>query len=141
MRCVLCYNIAMPQREPLWTRAYIFLCSSLLLISGHPAGVLVVLPLYVTHLGASPFVAGLVLFAFSLPSFSSRPLVGYWADTWSLVGVFTLGSFILGLSTALYLLPLVAIVAAVSVVRGLGWAGAMTGSYAMLAHLSPPGLR
>jgi MFS family permease len=127
----------MPTRQKLWTRAYSLLCASLFLVSGQQAMVLVVLPLYVTHLGGSAFVAGLVLFAFSLPSFSSRPIVGYWADTWSLAGVFTVGGLVLGLSTSFYLLPVVAAVAVVSVVRGLGWAGAMTGSYALLAQLSP----
>src|SRR5947209_20465261 len=109
----------MPASEPLWTRAYLLLCGSLFLVSGQQAMVLVVLPLYVSSLGASPFLAGLVLFAFSLPSFSSRPLVGYWADTWSLVGVFSAGCLLLGLSTAFYLLPIIIAVAAISVVRGL----------------------
>ena len=103
--------------------------------------VLVVIPLYIAHLGGSAFLAGLALFCFSLPSFSSRPIVGHWADTWSLVGVYTAGGLLLGSTTSLYLLPFLATVFLVNMVRGFGWAGAMTGSYAMLAHISPPDRR
>ena len=127
----------MSARQPLWTRAYTFLCASLFFVSGQQAMVLVVMPLYVTHLGGSAFVAGLALFAFSLPSFLSRPLVGYWADAWSLVGVYTVGGLILGLVTPLLVTPVIAVVFILTVLRGLGWAGSMTGSYALLAHLSP----
>lgn len=100
-----------------------------------------VLALYVVHLGGSAVLAGLVFFAFSVPSFSMRPVVGHWADSWSLVGVFTAGAFLLGVSGVLYLIPALVVLFLVGAIRGVGWAGAMTGSYTLLAHLSPPARR
>jgi len=100
-----------------------------------------VLALYVVHLGGTAALAGLVFFAFSVPSFSMRPVVGHWADSWSLVGVFTAGAFLLGLSGFLYLIPALAVLFLAGAIRGASWAGAMTGSYTLLAHLSPPARR
>jgi len=100
-----------------------------------------VLALYVVHLGGTAALAGLVFFAFSLPSFSMRPVVGHWADSWSLVGVFSAGALLLGMSGALYLVPALMVLFLAGAIRGIGWAGAMTGSYTLLAHLSPPARR
>jgi len=99
---------------------------------------LVTIPLYVVHLGHSAFLAGIVLLAFSLPSFSLRPLVGLWADSWSAVGVLALGALLISTGSALYLVPVFAIVFVASIIRGLGWAGLNTGGYTILAHLVPP---
>lgn len=120
-----------------WTRGFALLCGALFTVSANQSMLSAVLALYVVHLGGSAAIAGLVFFAFSLPSFSMRPVVGHWADNWSLVGVFTAGALLLGLSGALYLAPVLALLFLAGALRGVGWAGAMTGSYTLLAHLSP----
>jgi MFS family permease len=124
-----------------WTRGFALLCAALFAVSANPSMINAVLALYVVHLGGTATLAGLVFFAFSLPSFCMRPVVGHWADTWSLVGVFTVGALLLGVSGLLYLIPAIAVLFIAGALRGIGWAGAMTGSYTLLAHLSPPARR
>ncbi len=127
----------MPTSGGVWTRGFIFLCTSLFTVTANQSMLGPILALYVIHLGGSAALAGLVLFSFSLPSFSMRPIVGHWADSWSLVGVFTAGCLLLAVAGLLYLIPVLAILFFVGALRGVGWAGAMTGSYTLLAHLSP----
>ena len=127
----------MPATRSVWTRGFVLLCTALFTVTANQSMLAPVLALYVVHLGGNAALAGLVLFSFSLPSFSMRPLVGHWADSWSLVGVFTAGAFLLALSGTLYLIPVLGILFFVGALRGAGWAGAMTGSYTLLAHLSP----
>jgi MFS family permease len=127
----------MPESRRVWTRGFVLLCAALFTVTANQSMLGPVLALYVIHLGGTAVIAGLVLFSFSLPSFSMRPIVGHWADSWSLVGVFTVGSLLLALSGALYLIPILAMLFVVGALRGIGWAGAMTGSYTLLAHLSP----
>ena len=127
----------MKQPERVWTRGFVLLCGALFTVSANQSMLSAVLALYVVYLGGSATLAGVVFFAFSLPSFLMRPLVGHWADSWSLVGVFTIGALALGLSGFLYLIPALAVLFLAGALRGVGWAGAMTGSYTLLAHLSP----
>jgi MFS family permease len=125
-------------RPPIWTRAYTLLCSAVFLSQAQYSILIVVIPLYVDHLGHSAFLAGLVLLAFSLPSFSLRPFIGYWADSWSTVGVLSLGALLLSASSLIYLIPSFAVLFLASAARGIGWAGLMTGGYTLLAHMTPP---
>ncbi|MGI8553365.1 MAG: MFS transporter [Dehalococcoidia bacterium] len=129
------------ERVPIWTRAFRSVCSAVFLAFGQYAMLLVVIPLYVTHIGGSPFLAGLVLLTYSLPSFVLRPLIGYWADSWSVAGVLALGSLLMGLSGFFYLLPAMAILFLASAARGLGWAGFMTGGYTVVATIAPDSRR
>jgi MFS family permease len=99
------------------------------------------IPLYVVHLGHSPFLAGVVLMSFSLPSFSLRPLVGFLADSWSAAGVLVLGALLIAAGSSLYTVPIFLAVFVASGARGLGWAGLNTGGYTVLAHLAPPSRR
>lgn len=96
-----------------------------------------IIPLYVQYLGGSPFVAGLALLAFSVPSFVVRPFVGVVADRWSAVGVLACGLIVLAAGSLLFLAPFIAMVIAGGVVRGLGWSGLNTGGYTTLAITAP----
>lgn len=129
--------MATDHRQPIWTRTYIELNLAQFLVYASNGLLIPALPLYVTDLGGSPFLVGLVLLAFSLPTFTVRPLVGYWADAWSAVGVMTLGMLFVGLGSALYLLPFITIVFVANAVRGIAWAGVNTGGYSLLAHIAP----
>jgi MFS family permease len=97
----------------------------------------VIIPLYVVHLGGSALLAGVVLLTFSLPSFSLRPFIGLWADRWSAVGVLSAGALLIAVSSLIYAVPAFWAVFLASAARGLGWAGLMTGGYTVLAHLAP----
>ena len=124
-------------RTPLWTRAYLLLCSAVFIASAHFALLFVAIPLYVTEIGGSASLAGLVLLTFSVPSFTLRPLIGYWADTWNALGVLIAGALLIGLSGLAYLIPAILVLFIASAVRGLGWAGLMTGGYTVLAYTIP----
>ena len=96
-----------------------------------------IIPLYVHDLGGSAFMAGLVLLAFAVPSFTVRPFVGHVADRWSAAGVLAIGLALLATGTLLFLVPLLAMLFVGNVVRGLGWAGVNTGGYTTLASAAP----
>jgi len=125
------------QLEPIWTRTFVILCLAEFLGYAHNALLTPTLPLYVTHLGGSPFLVGIILAAFSVTSVFLRPFIGYWADYWSYIGVLALGTFVMGLSILLYLIPLLEMFILANALRGIGWAGLNTGGYALLAHNAP----
>lgn len=129
------------RREPIWTPTYSLLCLSVGLVYVQYSLLAPSIPLYVRDHGWSNTLAGLVLLSFSVPSFSVRPLVGYWADAWNAAGILALGSLLLGAGTLLYLLPFVGVLFLASIIRGLGWAGLNTGGYTVLAAVSPPSRR
>lgn len=124
--------------QPIWTRAYTLLCGAVFLAFAQYALLLPAIALYVTERGGSGVLAGLVLLAFSIPSFSVRPLVGQWADSGRAVLVLTLGTLLLGAGCLLYLIPSLAMLFVASAVRGFGWAGLNTGGYTLLARSAPP---
>jgi len=95
------------------------------------------IPLYVQDTGGSAFLAGVALLAFSVPSFTVRPLVGRVADNWNAAGVLSIGLLLLAAGSLLFLVPLLAMVFVGGVVRGLGWAGLNTGGYTRLATAAP----
>ena len=113
------------------------MCLAEFLGYAHNALLTPTIPLYVTHLGGSPFLVGVMLAAFSVTSVFLRPFIGYWADYWSYIGVLALGIFVMGLSVLLYLIPLVEMLIIANALRGIGWAGLNTGGYSLLANNAP----
>jgi MFS family permease len=89
------------------------------------------------QLGGSPFQVGVVIACFGVASVLSRPVIGYWADRWSVTGVMILGLFLQTLSIALCLLPFVGTLMLGNGLRGIGWSGMNTGGYTMLATSAP----
>jgi MFS family permease len=98
-------------------------------------------PLYVIHLGGSPFVVGLVLASFAVTSVLFRPPIGYWADRWDEAGVLVSGLLFQAASILLCLIPLVEAAVLANALRGIGWAGLNTGGYSLLASSAPTGRR
>ncbi len=94
-------------------------------------------PLYVTHLGGSPFVVGLVLASFAATSVLMRPVIGYWADTRSEASVLASGCLVMGASLLLFFIPVAETIMLANGLRGIGWAGLNTGGYALLALIAP----
>src|SRR5262245_38219774 len=89
----------------IWTRAFALLCLAEFLGYAQHFALQPALPLYITHLGGSPFIVGLVIAAFGVTSVISRPIIGYWVDRWSAGGMMTLGMIGQGLSILFCLIP------------------------------------
>lgn len=125
----------------IWTRAFFLLCLAEFLGYGHNALLTPTLPLYVTHLGGSPFLVGVILASFSVTSVVLRPLIGSWADSWSYAGVLSIGASLMGASVLLYLFPFTLMLVVANALRGIGWAGLNTGGYSILANSAPDARR
>lgn len=123
--------------DSIWSQTFALLCLTQSLGYAHQALLTPTIPLYVTHLGGSAFVVGLVLAAFAVTSVLLRPLIGYWADTWSEAGVLASGCFLLGASLLLFLIPVAETTMLANGLRGIGWAGLNTGGYTLLALIAP----
>src|SRR5581483_7641853 len=127
----------MTTRERLWTRAYFGLLITVCLAYSHQALLTPTIPLYVKDLGGSTLMAGLVLLAFSVPSFATRPFLGYLADSRGVFVVLTAGTLLLGITGFLHVPRILPLVFAASALRGVGWAGLNTGGFSLLAHIAP----
>ncbi len=121
----------------LFTRPFVLLCLAMILGYANQWLLMPTIPLYVDALGGSAFLAGLAILAFSVPSFTVRPLVGHVADRWNAASVLAVGLSLLAIGSLLMLIPFLAMVFAAGVVRGLGWAGTNIGGYTTLATAAP----
>ena len=133
----------MPTANPksIWTPAFALLCLAQLLGYAQHSILTPTFPLYVTQLGGSPFVVGLVLACFAVTSVIVRPIVGHWADRWNEAGVMISGLLFLGVSILLCLIPLVGATMLANGLRGIGWAGLNAGGYTLLASSAPEAKR
>jgi MFS family permease len=119
-------------------KPFLLLCLAMFLAYANQWLMTPIIPLYVRDLGGSAFMAGLVLLAFSFPSFTCRPLVGRVADRLNAAMVLACGIGLLITGTLLFLVPLIAAAFAGAVLRGLGWAGINVGGYTALGNTTPP---
>ena len=127
--------------ESIWTRTFLLLCSAQFLGYAQHAVLTPVLPLYVIHLGGSPFMVGLVLAAFAATSVVVRPVVGHWADRWNEAGVMVSGLIFQGVGIFFCFIPFVGTAMLANSLRGIGWAGLNTGGYSLLALTAPESRR
>ena len=123
--------------ESIWTPTFMLLCGAQFLGYAQHSMLAPVLPLYVTQLGGSPLIVGLVLACFAASSVVVRPLVGHWADRWSETGVMISGLLFQGASIFLCFIPVVGAAMLANGLRGIGWGGLNTGGYALLARIAP----
>lgn len=129
--------MATAKLDSVWTRGFALLCLAQFLGYAHNSVLMPTLPLYVTHLGGSAFLVGLVLASFAVTSVLLRPLIGHWTDTWSDGGVLVSGLLFLAASVLLCFIPVTAATMVANAFRGIGWAGLNTGGYALLARTAP----
>ncbi len=127
--------------DTIWTRTFILLCAAQLLGYAQHFMLAPVLPLYVTQLGGSPLVVGIVLACFAVTSVIVRPLVGHWVDRWSEVGVMISGLCFQAVSVFFCFIPFVPFTALANSLRGIGWGGLNTGGYSLLARIAPESRR
>jgi MFS family permease len=129
------------QPDSIWTRTFIILCAVEFLGYAQHFVLQPTFPLYITYLGGSPFIVGLVIASFGVASVLSRPVIGYWADRWSETGVLILGLLIQALTISLCLIPYVSMTMFANGLRGIGWSGMTTGGYTLLATSAPAARR
>jgi MFS family permease len=127
--------------DSIWTPTFTLLCSAQFLGYAQHAVLTPVLPLYVTYLGGSAFMVGLVLAAFAVTSVIVRPVVGHWADRWNEAGVMISGLLFQGVSIFICFFPFVGAAMLANGLRGIGWAGLNTGGYSLLALTAPESRR
>lgn len=125
------------QTEPIWTRTFILLCTVQFLGYAQHFVLQPTFPLYITHLGGSPFVVGMVIASFGIASVLSRPFIGYWADRWSETGVLILGLIGQAATILLCFIPVAGFTMFANGLRGIGWSGMTTGGYTLLAASAP----
>jgi MFS family permease len=123
--------------ESIWTRAFVLLCLAEFLGYAQHFILQPAFPLYITHLGGSPFIVGLVIASFGVTSVVSRPIIGYWADRWSVTGVMILGLLTQAISISFCFMPFVGATMFANGLRGIGWSGMNTGGYTLLATAAP----
>jgi len=121
----------------IWTKTFVLLCAAQLLGYAQHFMLAPVLPLYLTQLGGSPSVIGIVLACFAVTSVIVRPVVGHWADRWSEAGVMIVGMLFQAASIFLCFIPFIPATALANGLRGIGWAGLNTGGYSLLALIAP----
>ncbi|MBI2351126.1 MAG: MFS transporter [Deltaproteobacteria bacterium] len=129
--------MATTKLDSIWTPTFALLCLAQFLGYAPHYMLTPTFPLYVTHLGGSPFVVGLVLASFAVTSVLLRPLIGTWADRWNEAGVLVSGLLFQGASILLCLIPVVEATMLANGLRGIGWAGLNTGGYSLLALTAP----
>src|SRR4029453_14699881 len=129
--------MATEKSASLWTRTFLLLCGAQFLGYAQHSMLAPVLPLYVTQLAGSPFIAGLVLACFAASSVIVRPMVGHWADRWSEAGVMISGLLFQAASIFICFVPFVSAAMLSNGLRGIGWGGLHPGGYSPLRPIPP----
>ena len=132
---------AVPATASIWTRTFTLLCLAEFLGYAQHFALQPALPLYITHLGGSPFIVGLVIAAFGITSVITRPIIGYWVDRWSPSGMMVLGMVVQALSIVVCFLPFSTAVILSNALRGIGWSSMAAAGYTLLASAAPPARR
>jgi MFS family permease len=100
-----------------------------------------VIPLFLAAQGHGESFIGLVIAAFNVTSFSSRPIFGRWVDRGHPRAAQTFSCVLLTIASWAYLIPNMFTLFLVRGLHGLGWGGINTAGSAWVAHLSPPNRR
>jgi MFS family permease len=123
--------------DSIWTRTFALLCLAQVLGYAQHFMLQPTLPLYVTHLGGTPFTVGLVLACFAITSVLIRPLMGHWADRLGEASVMVYGNLLQSACVLLFFIPIVSASMLANGLRGIGWAGLNAGGYSLLALTAP----
>ena len=96
-----------------------------------------VVPLLVVNLGGDAALVGIVVAIYSFPSMILRPFIGRLADERGLHPTWSVGTFLLAITAALYSIPSLITVAANRLLHGSAWAAFNTGGHATMARSAP----
>jgi MFS family permease len=130
-----------PNPHSIWTPAFALLCVAQFLGYAQNSILQPTFPLYVTQLGGSPFIVGLVLGSFAVTSIILRPVIGHWADRWNETGVMVAGLLFMGASVLLCFFPSIETTMLANGLRGIGWGGLNAAGYILLAMSAPEARR
>ena len=124
-------------RPRLWTRTFVLLCAVSFFCYVHWSLLGPVLPLYIQEHGGSATLVGAVAFAFSVTSFTLRPLLGRLVDTWKIRGVAAIGTLLLTTMSLGYLAYNVVLLLVIRGIHGFGWACYNTGCNTLVSRIAP----
>src|SRR5215212_9925897 len=99
------------------------------------------LSLYLTSVGYSTTLVGVIISAFSIMSFTTRPFVGRGVDSWSPRGIYVLGGLALAIGSYSYAFPILGLLIITRMIHGLGWGCINTAGPALATESAPPGRR
>ena len=125
-------------RASIWTCGFALLCAAEFLGYAAHFALQPVLPLYITHLGGSPFTVGVAIAAIGVTSVVSRPVIGYWVDRWRPTGMMVLGMIGQAFAILFCFAPFTSAVIFSNALRGIGWSSMAASGYTLLATAAPP---
>lgn len=124
-------------RSSLLSRDMVLLCLAQAAGYGASAFLAPLLPLYLVSRGHTESFVGLVLAAFNVASFPSRPVWGVVSDRGHLRGGLTVSGLLVGTAYLGYLVPNAVFIFLVRMVQGVGWGGVNVVGSAWAALLAP----
>jgi predicted MFS family arabinose efflux permease len=124
-------------RPRLWTRTFVLLCAVSFFCYVHWSLLGPVLPLYIQEHGGSAALVGAMSFAFSVTSFTLRPLLGRLVDSWKIRGVAGIGTLLLTVMSLGYLAYNVVLMLVIRGIHGFGWACYNTGCNTLVSRIAP----
>jgi MFS family permease len=95
------------------------------------------LSLYFTSVGYSTLFSGVIIAAFSVMSFTTRPFVGRGVDLWSPRYIYVLGGLALATGSFSYLFPVLGLLLVTRMIHGLGWGCINTAGPALATETVP----
>ncbi|MDN5347944.1 MAG: hypothetical protein PWP65_1508 [Clostridia bacterium] len=130
---------ATEEKAPLWTRDFIFLAlSNLILFAGFQM-LMPTLPKYVGFLGGAESVVGLTTGIFTISAVLVRPWVGLELDRRGRRGIYLIGLAVFVISVLLYsLAPSILALLIFRLLHGFGWGASTTSAGTIVADILPP---
>ena len=121
------------------TGGFAFICGAQFLNYASNLMVDPLLSLYLTSVGYSTTLVGVIISAFSIMSFTTRPFVGRGVDSWSPRGIYVLGGLALAIGSFSYAFPILGLLIITRMIHGLGWGCINTAGPALATESAPPG--
>lgn len=126
------------EKEKLWSRDFSKVVLISLFTNTADFTLITSLPLYISLLGGTPFIAGLATMVFSLSALLTRPLWGGLSDRIGRRKVLVAGAVMTVATVLLYQLEMsVAALVAIRLISGVGFSALTTAAHAAAADLLP----
>ncbi|HEX9878942.1 MAG TPA: MFS transporter [Candidatus Binatia bacterium] len=125
-------------RESSWVRDFVLVAISRFGIFFSHRQTQPVFPVYLSSLGASGVLIGLIMSSFTVTATVVRPFVGLWIDRSGRKGFLLLGTALLaGAALGYAWAPSLALLVVFRMVQGLGWSAATTTVNTLAADIAP----
>ncbi|MGI6105419.1 MAG: MFS transporter [Raoultibacter sp.] len=128
------------QAEPkLWSKDFVLIAVVNLLLFASWQTLPFIFPLHLQELGVSDSLLGWITAITTIAAILIRPFCGFILDRFGRRGIFLLGIFLMGLSSAAYLVfPAVGILFVIRFIHGLAWGISSTSSQTVASDTIPP---